>query len=310
MDVKRVVLIGGSGFVGSNLRASLPFRLVVPSETEADLTIKESLRDWICRDDIVINAAGYANATDFSERGKQLFQSVNVDGLKNLAEVAAEAGVRQLVHISSVAAMGRLKGEGITENMTAEPLTPYAKSKLEGERILAQFMNKIPITILRPTSVFGEGRGLARLFCAAVSKKIIPLPNGGNAKIPFTYIGNITKAVELAINCEPCFGRTFIIGDKQSYPLCEIVNELAKALGKKPRIIPVPIPAAKVGVGILEFISSLSGKTPLLDRYRLDTLSSSVSYSIAAFADATGFVPPYSLNESVNRLAEWYVKNG
>ncbi len=310
MGTGRVLLIGGSGFIGSNLRTYLPFSIIAPSEKEADLTNIDSLRRFIHKDDVVINAAGYANAGDCTEAGIQLFNIVNVEGVRNLAEAAADAGVSQLIHISSVAAMGRLKGENITEEMKTQPSSPYAISKLKGELILEEYKDRIPVTILRPTSVFGEGRGLAKFFCAAISKRLIPLPDGGHALIPFTYVGNIAKAVELAVGCQACFGKTFIIGDRQSYPLRQIVFELSGAMRKKPLIIPIPGSAAKVFVRLLEKASSMLGKVPIIDTGKIETLTSSASYSIRAFEEATGYAPPYSLSEAARRIVEWFEKNG
>ena len=303
----RVVVIGGSGFVGSNLIRYLEIPdMAAPSEDEADLTVPESLRRVLSSGDIVINAAGYANATDRTEKGKALFQIVNVDGVRYLAEACVEAGVAQLVHISSVAAMGRWRGESITEDMMKPVTSPYAASKLAGERVLAEFADRFPITILRPTSVFGEGRGLAATLCSIISMGVVPLPDGGKARIPFTYIGNVAHAVKLAIRNERCFGRTFIVGDAESYPLREIVLALADAMKIKAKIISVPRVCAYTAVRCLETLARIRGSAPLLDRGRLETMTNSVSYSIAAFQAATGYEPPYSLKDAAGRMASWY----
>ena len=307
---QRIVLIGSAGFVGSNLLKYLGgFEISTPSEHDVDLTNPESLCRAISPGDVVLNAAGYANATDFTDRGRALFQAVNVDGVRNLAEAAARQQAAQLVHISSVAAMGRLNREGITEEMSLPVTTPYAKSKLEGELILREWSEKLPVTILRPTSVFGEGRGLAHLLCKIACLPVVPLPGGGKARIPFTYIGNIAKAVELTIGNPGCFGRTFIVGDEESYSLHTIVRGLAAAMGKKPRIIGVPVSASYLATLGLERASRLLGRAPVFDRGRLETLTTTVSYSIDAIKSATGFRPPYSLEESLQRIADWYLQH-
>ncbi len=310
MSAARVVLFGECGFVGSNLLERLQIDgIVAPKLDEADLTNISSLRNVLRPDDIVINAAGYANATDRTEQGKRLFQSINVDGLRNLADACAEVGVGQLIHISSVAAMGRQHGEGITEDMMVPVDSPYAQSKLDGERLLANYADKLPITILRPTSVFGEGRGLAAALCSLVRRGTVPLPGGGSARIPFAYIGNICHAVGLAVGNEACFGRTFIVGDEASYPLRDIVLALATGMGMNPRIINVPKPIAYAAARGLEMLAAVRQTTPLLDRGRLDTMTSSVSYSIAAFREAAGYDPPYSLDSAANRITQWFLRN-
>lgn len=306
----RVVLFGECGFVGSNLLWRLQIDgIVAPKLAEADLTDISSLRGLLQPGDIVINAAGYANATDRTEHGRKLFQSINVDGLRNLADVCAEVGVAQLIHISSVAAMGRQHGDGITEDMMVAVESPYAQSKVDGENLLADYSDKFPITILRPTSVFGEGRGLAATLCSLIRRGTVPLPDGGSARIPFTYIGNIAHAVGLSVGNEACFGKTFIVGDEASYSLRDIVLALACGMGINLRIINIPKPVAYTGVRGLELLAAIRRTTPLLDGGRLDTMTCSVSYSIAAFREAAGYDPPYSLDSAANRISQWYLAN-
>lgn len=304
----RVVVIGAGGFVGSQLVNQFKrlYHLAPMTRPQVDLLDPKSLRSSLCSGDVVINAAGYANATDATDEGKRRFQAANVVGVRNLAQVASEVGVAHLVHISSVAAMGRWHQEGVTEEMQKPVASPYSASKLEGERVLAEFTGDLPITILRPTSVFGEGRGLARTLCSVISRRIVPLPAGGGAKIPFTYMGNVAHAVELCLANPQCFGKTFIISDEQSYHLREVVLALAKELGVEAKIIPVPTWSAKVGVHLLERLATMRGSPPLLDRGRLDTMTNSVSYSIASFQRATGYQPPYSLQMAAKRIAAWY----
>lgn len=317
---KRVVLFGSSGFVGSHVAAALApssfdlaqdgsgcWDVVAPEWPAVDMSKPETLRGVIQAGDIVVNAAGYANATDTTPEGRALFESANVDGVRNLAEAAVEAGAAQLVHISSIAAMGRLVGEGITEDMSGPIRSPYAQSKLDGERILSAFDDRLPVTILRPTSVFGEGRGLAATLCKLVITGTALLPAGGKALIPFTYIGNVAHAVGLALGNPKCHGRTFIVGDARSYSVADIVRELARAMGVEARIISVPRAVALAGVLVLEMVSAVRRKPPILDRFRLDTLTGSVSYSISAFEEATGYVQPYSFEQAIDRIGKWYL---
>jgi nucleoside-diphosphate-sugar epimerase len=132
------------------------------------------------------------------------------------------------------------------------------------------------------------------------------LPGGGKSRIPFTYIGNIAHAVKLTLGNSSCFGRTFIVGDEDSYSLREVVLALAQGMGVKVKILTVPGPVAYAAARMSELAANLRGSTPLLDRGRLQTMTNSVSYSIAAFQTATGYQPPYSLRQAAQRIAAWY----
>jgi len=307
---QRIVLFGECGFIGSNLLKHWNLdNIVAPTLGEADFTKPDSLRQVLRPGDIVVNAAGYAEATDTSPRGLALFRAVNVDGVRNLAEACREAGVAQLVHISSVAAMGRWHASNVTEDMMKPVSSPYAQSKLDGELILEGFREAFPVTIVRPTSVFGEGRGLAATLCKFVARGTVLLPAGGAARIPFTYVGNVAHAIKLTLGNPNCFGKTFIVGDAESYPLRTLVCELARAMGVNIRIVPIPACVAMFGAWCLERIARRRGSRPLIDRSRVETMTRSVSYSIEAIRSATGYEPPYSLKEAVERIAAWYKSN-
>lgn len=310
--MRRIVLLGKNGFIGSCLASHLSdphFILVTPSKEKVNITKVNTLINFFYKGDIVINTAGYAKATDKTELGLRRFHDVNVQGVKNLAEACNQKGVSHLIHLSSVAAMGDIYSSNITEAIQGELNSPYAKSKSEGEHILTAYMQEFPITILRPTSVFGEGRGLIELLCKVLSKGkgFIPLPSGGKAYLPLTYVGNIVKAMELCINNESCYGETFIIGDENSYQLSNVIRLLARGLDLSARIINIPIPVARMIVSTSDYFTSSVQIPPLVDKKRLTTLTQSVHFSIAKFRDATGYQPPYSIDIAVHKVTEHYL---
>ncbi len=125
--------------------------------------------------------------------------------------------------------------------------------------------------------------------------------------IPFTYVANIAHAVALSVNRQACYDRTFIIGDPHSYPLRDILATLANAMHKEPRFMPVPSAVATAGAWGVESLARLLGRRPPVDRTRLETLTTSASYSIASFEDATGYRPMVDLVTATGRLGRWYL---
>lgn len=307
MTSGRVVLFGGHGFIGSALRRDLQGEVVAPTRDEVDLVDRDAVRRFLRPGDFVVNAAGYAAATDRSPAGLLRLRRENVTAVDSLAAAAAAADVAHLIHISSVAAMGHRAGRGLTEDDLAAPRNPYGASKRAAELVLEEYRRRVPWTILRPTSVFGEGRGLAGLLCRLALLPVVPLPRGGTALIPFTYVANLSEAVRLTIGNPRCVGRTLIVGDVDSYPLRSVVTELAAALGRSSTRI-LPLPVAVIGaVGLAERVARrIIGGAPILDPVRIETLSRSISYSIDAFRDATGYAPPVTLPVAMRRIAAWY----
>ncbi len=303
----RVVVFGGGGFIGSGLVAGLGRDVTAPARSEVDLIDGDRLRAYLRPGDLIVNASGYAMATDRSAGGLARFRRDNVEAVRALATAASAVGAARLLHLSSVAAMGHREGEDLREDDLAPPRTPYGQSKRDAEEVVVEAAEDVPVTILRPTSVFGEGRGLAAVLCRIAGLPIVPLPAGGTALIPFSYVGNLVAAVGLALDRPETAGRTFIVGDDRSYRLREVLATLAGALGRdRPMMLRVPKLAVR-GMGAAETaVSRAVGRTPLLDPVRIETLTSSVSYSTQAFREATGFVPPFTIDAAMVRIAAWH----
>jgi UDP-glucose 4-epimerase len=303
--MSRIVLFGGNGFIGSAILNGID-GAIAPPRAHVDLVDGGSVRRLLRAGDVVINAAGYARASDRSPDGQERFRRENVRAVEVLADEAAAIGVDQLIHLSSVAAMGQREGRGLTEEAEVEPGSPYGRSKRDAERALATRRDRVPFTVLRPTSVFGEGRPLAVALCRVASLPLVPLPAGGSALVPFTHVDNVVEAVRMTIGRESCLGRTFIVGDERSYPLRDIVAGLARGMGRG-SFRAVPVPAAILGV-IASAERRLRGGSgaPLLDPTRIDTMTRSISFSIDAFQAATGYRPLVGLDEATRRIGAWY----
>jgi NADH dehydrogenase len=306
--MSRVVLFGGNGFIGSAVRDGID-GIVAPTRSEVDLADATAVRRFLRSGDVIINAAGYARATDRSAAGDERFRRENVRSVEVLADEAARARAAQLIHLSSVAAMGHREGTVLTEEMVATPKSPYAVSKRDAEVVLARRADDVAITVLRPTSVFGEGRPLAVALCRIAELPLVPLPSGGTTLVPFTYVENVVAAVRLSIGCDACHGETFIVGDERSYPVREIVEGLGRGMGRsRLRVLPVPAWSLRLAAAAERRVRG-AGCAPLLDPTRIETLTRSISYSVGAFQRATGYRPPIGLDEGTRRIGAWYVRH-
>jgi len=306
--MSRIVLFGAGGFIGSHVLARLADHVVItPSRREVDLGRPSEIRRTLRRGDVVINAAGYAAATDRTRRGIERMRADNVEAVSHLAEVGAEVGVARLIHLSSVAAMGRGTGSDRDEEFRGPITSPYAATKAEAEQILNQHRNRMAITILRPTSVFGEGRSLAATLCRLAALRVVPLPGGGRAMIPFTSVENVAHAVRLVATTSEALNDTYIVGDAQSYPLRDIVCELGERIGARPMILPLPVWAVRRTIQLHRLV--FKPVVPLVDEWRLETMTTSVSYSIDKFRVATGYAPVVLMTDALRRLAAWHLSD-
>lgn len=295
--MKKIVLLGKTGFIGSHLWSYLTaaelidhFSIYAPSSRECDITHIDSIRRCIEAGDIVINASGYANATDRSKEGVRKLYQANILGVNNIATICVEKKVSQLVHISSVAAMGRLSGLKIGEGEEGVVDSPYAQSKRDGEQTLYSVKSEVNVTILRPTSIIGRGRGLTEALIKIIKYGWVPLPNGGKVLLPLSYVGNLVKAVGLVLGNPNCYGKTYIVGDPRSYVLREVVEKIIELTKSNSTIISVPRFMTWPGAFVMEMHGRLTGRPPLLDRWRLENLITPVQYDISAIVKDTGYV--------------------
>ncbi|NOT07000.1 MAG: NAD(P)-dependent oxidoreductase, partial [Gemmatimonadales bacterium] len=207
----KVLVTGATGFVGGHLvdallrrgdtvtalvrsRAkgeALAKRGVTPAP--GDLADDAALRAAARGQEVVYHLAGLVAAHSEAE-----FQTVNADGTARLvAAVAAGAPSARLVLVSSMAAAGPSPAGGkLTGTEPARPVTAYGRSKLAGERAVAE--GPLPWTILRPPAVYGPGDlELLRVF-KATAFGAVPVFGGGGQELSMVYGPDLAEAIAAA----------------------------------------------------------------------------------------------------------------
>ncbi len=165
----RVLVVGGSGFLGSYVMEHcarmdlLVFGTSAHARRQTLLTVDISDRAQILeavklsRPDCVINCAAMADV-DECERNPEMARAVNSVGAKNVAGVCSKNGIR-LVHVSTDSVFDGRRG-GYSEESEPNPINVYSKTKLEGERFISSTMTDYVITRTSFYGLNGSGRGL------------------------------------------------------------------------------------------------------------------------------------------------------
>jgi len=307
----RVVVVGSAGFIGSSLMHQLDrpdVSVVGLDRSDVDAADEAALVRLLRSGDVVVNAVGYAVAGDESANGRQLCAELNVGVPIALASACATVGALQFIHLSSVAAMGHLEGVVVDVDVKGPLLSSYARSKRLAEVRLEEYASRLPITVLRPTSVFGRGRPLARQLCRLASLPIVPLPRGGLARVPFAHVDNVCSAIACSVAQPTTYGRTFIVGDAHSYPVRLIVGCLRREMRVHGFTMSVPTSVFRAAARGANGILTVLGKGPLMDVGKLLTLTTSVDYDITPFVAATGYTPVTSIEMGLADIAAWYLE--
>lgn len=240
---KKILLIGGTGFVGRHLarvlvdagvQVTIPTRryeknrdvTMLPSVTlvEADINDDGVLQRLAGGQDAVINLVGILHGdTPAIPYGKE-FGAAHVELPKKIVAACKAAGVKRLLHMSALHAGKRAPSE-------------YLRSKAAGEEVVAN--SGLLTTIFRPSVIFGARDSFINTF-ASLLRKLPFLPLGcADARFQPVSVDDVAKAFAQALDTPATEGQAYDLCGPNVYTLKEIVEYTAQVLDVKRRIIPL-----------------------------------------------------------------------
>ncbi|MCB8839305.1 NAD-dependent epimerase/dehydratase family protein [Aurantimonas sp. VKM B-3413] len=272
----RVLLTGGSGFVGRHLHAELtssgadvlvlarggapgPGRIAGPVDL-AELTPRD-LPEGL---DAIVHLAAANPERGTEEAGDIAFlRRANRDGTAALAAAAAARQVRRLVFLST-ANVHAPAADPISETAPIAPQNLYAASKAEAEDALWRALegSDTSACILRPGPVFGPGgRGTLGLLIRLASTPA-PLPFAAfTAPRSVLFVDHLVEAIRLALQSEAAAGETALVADPDPLSPAEIIAAVRRGLGRSRRLFAAP-------PGLLTQLAGLAGRGEALAQLR------------------------------------------
>ena len=255
-DIK-VLVSGGAGFIGSHIVDKLVtegFMVKVLDNlsfgkldniihhvkegsvkfVEADVRDAEVVKECLQEVDYVVHLAALVSVPLSLEKPLLTYE-INVKGTLNMLNSSVEADVEKFVYISSCAVYGEPKNLPIDERHPANPISPYAESKLAAENICKTFHEKhgLDLAILRLFNVYGSRQlfndysGVITRFieCAKRGSPLIIYGDGEQTR-DFVYVGDVADAVLKVLENNSVSGEVFNIGSGKATS----INELAKTI--------------------------------------------------------------------------------
>ena len=261
----KYAVTGGAGFIGSHLVKNLVERgnevIVIDNLNtgkkeniekiskkidffEIDIRDFSAVEDILKNIDGVFHEAALASVQD-SFRIPDEFFEVNVNGTENIFKIGKKLGIK-IVYASSSSIYGNPIRIPIKESDGKNPFNPYAKTKLEGDKLAEKYAkNGLKVIGLRYFNVFGprqskEYAGVIKLFLERIQQGLSPLINGDGLQVrDFVYVDDVVNANILAMESN-IDGEFFNIGTNSTISVLDLANIIIKFSGLKLKPIHQP----------------------------------------------------------------------
>ena len=240
------------------------------------------------------------------------YRAVNATAVQHLIEAAARHGVDRVVHCSTVGVHGDIEHPPASEDAPLKPGDIYQTTKLEGEGLARETGARlgIPVTIVRPTGIYGPGdRRLLKLF-RGVARQRFPMLGSGEIYYHLTHIDDLVDGLRLCAEHPAAANRTYILAGGEVTTLNELVRRIAEVAGVKPPRVHLPVWPFWAAGALCEAVCVPLSIEPPIFRRRVDFYTKSRAFDIARARAEIGYAPSVGLRDGIARTLAWYRQHG
>jgi GlcNAc-P-P-Und epimerase len=314
----RVLITGGSGFIGTNL---VDFHLARGNEVlshdaapprnpehrpvwqHAELLDREAIRHAFetFEPDLLLHMGA---RTDLHGRDRADY-AANIEGLEHVIDAARASRTLERAVFASSRMVCRIDHRPAAEDEYSPP-NAYGESKMIGEGIVRRSGLHVSWTIVRPTSIWGPWFDVPyKSFFLTIAKgRYVHVKNRAVAK-SFGYVGNTVHQLD-RISSAPADavgGKTLYLGDYPPIDTRDMAERIRAAIDA-PRIRTVPMPALRMAAAVGDGARKLGWREPPLTSFRLSNLTAEMVYDLEPLQSVAGELP-HSLDDGICTTVTW-----
>lgn len=313
MTTRNVLLIGGSGFVGSRIAHQLSargVRVVVPTRrrerakhlillptveaVEADVHDPATLQQLSAGQDAVISLVGILQSRRGTPYGPD-FARVHVELPKKIVKACRHTGVRRIVHISAL-------------RSAVDAPSMYLRSKANGEAAICAAEPEIATTIVRPSIVFGPGDSFLNLFAGLARRApVLPLASP-NARFQPVYVEDVARVVAETLDNEASFGQSYELCGPTVYTLRQLVEYVCRLIGRRPQIIGLSPGLSYFQAWVMEWLPGNLMSRDNVDSMRVDNVCSGCALPFGLLPTKLEAVAPSYISRALPRSAYGWLR--
>ncbi len=323
----KALVTGATGFIGSTLCEELlsvgssvralhrpssdsSFLSTLPVDmVTGDVTDRDSLRVAMRGCDRVFHLAALFREAKFPSSE---YWRVNLEGTRNVLEVASEMGIPYVGYCSTTGVLGNVKNPPANETTDYAPLDVYQESKTEAEKLAVSWFRsgKISGSVIRPAMVYGpRDTRLFKLF-RGIASRTLPVIGNGKTWCHWVLGRDVARAFRLASETTASHGNIYIVGGEHPISLEESMRIIADEYGVSLLPFRVPVLPLQLLGSLVEAVCLPFGLEPPLHRRRADFFTKNRSFDCSRARTDLGYAPTYSVTEEIRSVARWYIEAG